>query len=49
MAKATKKTKPKKERAETYEPKVKFNGTFEDMVKISTIGVGAKQEKKRYT
>ncbi len=40
MAKAT---KPKKERAAKYEEKVTFNGTFEDMIKISTTVAGAKK------
>jgi hypothetical protein len=31
MAKASKK-KPEKKRAEKYEPKVSFDGTFEDMI-----------------
>jgi hypothetical protein len=44
MAKAT--TKPKKKRAKQYEPKVKFNGTLEDMLKISATGAGAKKEKQ---
>jgi hypothetical protein len=35
MAKAVKKNASKK-RASTYEPKVKFEGTFEDMIAIST-------------
>jgi hypothetical protein len=39
MAKAAKKKEPKP-RATTYEPKVKFAGTFEDMVAISITGAG---------
>ncbi|MEJ7823392.1 MAG: hypothetical protein WKF85_13800 [Chitinophagaceae bacterium] len=46
MAKAIKK-KTFKKRAPTYEPKVKFNGTFEEMIAISTTGAGAKKELKR--
>ena len=45
MAKAVKKNitkKATKKRASTYEPKVTFNGTFEDMIAISTTGAGAK-------
>ena len=47
MAKAIK--KKEKKRASTYEPKVKFEGTFEDMIAISTTGAGAnkKVEKKK--
>jgi hypothetical protein len=40
MAKAI---QPKKERADKYEEKVTFNGTFEDMIKISTTGAEAKK------
>lgn len=36
-------TKPKNERAEKYEEKVSFSGTYEDMIKISTTGAGAKK------
>jgi len=39
---APKKAAPKK-RAEQYEQPVTFNGTFEDMIKISTTGAGAKK------
>ncbi len=48
MAKAIKK-KATKKRASTYEPKVKFEGTFEDMVAISTTGAGTgkREEKKK--
>jgi hypothetical protein len=51
MAKEVKKKEPKP-RATTYEPKVKFNGTFEDMIAISTTGAGvvkkvAKLENKK--
>lgn len=42
MAKAVSKKAPKK-RASTYEPKVKFGGTFEDMIAISTTRAGAKK------
>lgn len=42
MAKAIKK-KVIKKRASTYEPKVKFSGTFEDMIAISVTGAGAKK------
>lgn len=45
MAKAVKK-KAAKKRASTYEPKVKFNGTFEDMIAISITGAGAKKKDK---
>jgi len=47
MAKPVKK-KATKKRASTYEPKVKFNGTFDDMIAISTTGAGVrkKEEKK---
>lgn len=45
MAKQIKSTKPKKERAESYEPKVSFYGTFEDMIKISTTSAGVKKDK----
>lgn len=34
MAKASKKI-PEKKRAEKYEPKVSFDGTFEDMIGLS--------------
>ncbi len=43
MAKSIKtaiKKKASKKRASTYEPKVKFNGTFEEMIAISTTGAG---------
>lgn len=43
MAKAIKK-KTAKKRASTYEPKVKFEGTFEDMIAISTTGAGVKKK-----
>lgn len=43
MAKAVKKKAPKK-RADKYDEKVTFTGTFEDMVKISTTGAGAKKK-----
>ena len=44
MVKITKKAK--KKRAKTYEPKVKFNGTLEDMLKISATGAGVNNESK---
>ena len=43
MAKAVKKKLAKK-RAAKYEPKVKFAGTFEDMIAISATGAGAKKK-----
>ena len=43
MAKAVKKKAPKK-RAATYEQPVKYEGTFEDMVAISTTGAGTKEK-----
>lgn len=43
MAKAVKKKAPKK-RAATYEKPVKFAGTFDDMVAISTTGAGVKKK-----
>ena len=42
MAKAVK-NKLAKKRAAKYEPKVKFAGTFEDMIAISVTGAGAKK------
>jgi len=39
MVKAVKK-KATKKRASRYEPKVKFNGTFEELIAISTTGAG---------
>lgn len=44
IKKAKKASKP---RAEKYEPKVKFEGSFEDMVKISGTGAGVKKEEKK--
>jgi hypothetical protein len=44
MAKAAKK-KPAKKRAETYDPKGKFDGTFEEMIGISITGAGAPKKK----
>lgn len=35
--------KPKKERTNKHEEKVSFDGTFEDLIKISTTGAGAKK------
>lgn len=46
MAKAVKK-KATKKRAATYEPKLKFNGTFEDMIAISTTGAGVKKKEEK--
>lgn len=46
MAKAIKKKAPKK-RALTYEPKVKFEGSFEDMIAISTTGAGVKKKEEK--
>ena len=46
MAKATKK-KASKKRASTYEPKVKFNGTFEEMIAISTTGAGVTKSRNK--
>ncbi len=43
MSKSVKKPSPKKQRADKYEEKVIFNGTFKDMIKISTTGAGAKK------
>lgn len=43
MAKAIKKAV--KKRATKYEPKVTFNGTFEDMIAISITGAGASPKK----
>jgi len=43
MAKTIKKKEPKK-RTAVYEKPVTFNGTFEDMIKISTTGAGAKKK-----
>lgn len=44
MAKEVKKKSSPKKRASTYEPPVTFNGTFEDMIAISTTGAGAKKK-----
>ncbi len=46
MAKAVKK-KAVKQRASTYQPKVKFIGTFEDMIAISTTGAGVKKKEEK--
>ena len=43
MAKEIKKKAPKP-RAANYEPKVKFEGSFEDMIAISTTGAGVKKK-----
>jgi hypothetical protein len=45
MAKATK--KPKNKRAQKYEPKVKFEGSFEGMLKISATGAGVKKKEEK--
>jgi hypothetical protein len=37
-----------KARSKNYEPKVKFEGSFEDMVKISTTGAGSKQKEAKH-
>ena len=42
----TVKKKAAKKRASKYEPKVKFAGTFEDMIAISVTGAGVKSKKK---
>jgi hypothetical protein len=44
MAKAAKKKKTAKKRASTYDKPVTFNGTFEQMIAISTTGAGAKKK-----
>ena len=46
MAKTAKK-KTAKKRASTYEKPVKFNGTFEDMIAISTTGAGIKKKETK--
>lgn len=46
MAKSSKKEAPKK-RTHKYNPKVTFNGTFEQMVAISTTGAGAKKKENK--
>lgn len=43
MAKPVKK-KPTKKRSSKYEPKLKFGGTFEEMVTISVTGAGTKNK-----
>ncbi len=40
-----KKPKNIKKRADTYEPKVKFDGTFKDMIKISIKDADKKKAK----
>jgi hypothetical protein len=49
MAKAAKKKAASNKRATTYEKPVTFNGTFEQMIAISTTGAGTtkKQPKKK--
>lgn len=44
MAKEIKSNKPTKKREPKYEPKVTFNGTFEQMIAISTTGAGTKKK-----
>jgi len=39
--------KAKKPRAKHYEPKVKFEGSFEDMLRISATGAGVKKTKPK--
>lgn len=43
MTKTVKK-KATKKRASTYEKPVKFEGTFEDMIAISTTGAGVRKK-----
>ena len=45
MAKTATKKKTAKKRATTYDKPVTFNGTFEDMIAISTTGAGVKKYK----
>jgi hypothetical protein len=49
MAKVNKKeaTKPKKKRANKYDEKLAINGSFEDVIKVSTNYNPAKKEKKK--
>lgn len=47
MAKEIKSGKPAKKREPKYEPKVTFNGTFEQMIAISTTGAGTKKPVKK--
>jgi hypothetical protein len=44
MAKSITKKKAAKKRAKTYDKPVTFNGSFEDMIAISTTGAGAKKK-----
>lgn len=44
MAKAINKKKKSKKRASSYEPKVIFKGSFEEMIAISTTGAGTKKK-----
>jgi hypothetical protein len=46
MAKVIKK-KASKKRASTYDKPVTFNGTFEQMIAISTTGAGTKKNKPK--
>lgn len=46
MAKEIKKKEPKK-RASTYEEKVKFNGSLDDLIAISLTGAGAKKKETK--
>ena len=45
MTKEVKKKAPKK-KASKYDPKLKFDGTFEEMIAISTTGAEAKKNTK---
>ena len=44
MTAQKKKDKVTKQRQSKYEPKVKFEGTFEDIIKVSTIGARTKMK-----
>lgn len=46
MTKAVK-SKTTKPRSKEYEKKVSFNGTFEDMVVISSTGAGSKKKEEK--
>lgn len=41
------KVKKGKKRGEKYNPKITFDGSFEDMIKISTTGAGAKKKEEK--
>jgi hypothetical protein len=45
MAKAK---KPKKKRAETYDPKLKITGSFEDVIKVSVTPQKAIEKPKKH-